>query len=64
MPKAIKKRHRIISIAISLFLMFFAYPLLFELFQYIFEHRKLSYLDSLFWTVSTLTSLGEGPSYL
>jgi voltage-gated potassium channel len=64
MPKAIEKRHQIITIAISLFLMFFAYPLLFELFQHFFEHRTLTYLDSLFWTISTLTSLGEGPSYL
>jgi voltage-gated potassium channel len=64
MPKAIEKRHQIIAIAISLFLMFFAYPLLFKLFQHIFEHRTLSYLDSVFWTISTLTSLGEGPSYL
>lgn len=64
MPKTIKKRHQIITIAISLFLIFFVYPLLFKLFQHIFEHRTLSYLDSIFWTISTLTSLGEGPPYL
>ena len=64
MPKAITKRHQIITIAVSLFLMLFVYPFLFKLFQYIFEYRTLTYLDSLFWTISTLTSLGEGPSYL
>lgn len=64
MPKGINKQHQIITITSSLFLMFFAYPLLFKLFQHIFEHKTLTYLDSVFWTISTLTSLGEGPSYL
>lgn len=56
-----KRRYQIVLVIL---VAIFVYSSLFKLLMQIYEGKTLTFLDAVFWTVSTLTTLGEGFSYL